>query len=62
VGNHNSQSDPGSSQDLSCCDRTDIEWPHALMQMGQVRFHKSHTMCLISIVCKFVIEDEEGKD
>jgi hypothetical protein len=39
-------------------DRTDIEWPHALIQMGQVRFHKSHAMCSISIVCKFVIEDE----
>jgi hypothetical protein len=25
---------------------------------GSVRFHKSHAMCSISIVCKFVVEDE----
>jgi hypothetical protein len=58
VTNHNSQSDPGSSQDLSCCDRIDIEWPRALMEMGQVRFNKSHAICSTSIVCKFVVEGE----
>jgi hypothetical protein len=54
VTNHSSQSDLGSSQDLSCCDRIDIEWPRALMQMGQVRFNKSHAIYSTSIVCKFV--------
>jgi hypothetical protein len=43
---------------LSCCDRIDIEWPCALMQMGQVRFNKSHAICSTSIVCKFVVEGE----
>jgi hypothetical protein len=28
------------------------------MQMGQVRFNKSHAICLTSIVCKFVVEGE----
>jgi hypothetical protein len=26
--------------------------------MGQVKFHKSHAICLTSIVCKFVVEDK----
>jgi hypothetical protein len=28
------------------------------MQMGQVRFYKSHAICSTSIVCKFVDEGE----
>jgi hypothetical protein len=26
------------------------------MQMGQVRFNKSHAICSTSIVCKFIVE------